>query len=56
MSGNHLHIAREGYDDKFAIEIPDNFVSLSDPIKTLTDFLNYCKVNNSFELEIMGAL
>lgn len=56
VSGNHLHVAREGYDDRFAIEIPNNFVNLLDPIKTLIDFLNYCKVNNSYELEIMGAL
>jgi hypothetical protein len=56
ISGNHLHIAREGYNDRFAIEVPEKFVNLSDPVRTLIDFLDYCNVVNHSKLKIMGAL
>ena len=46
ISGNHLHIIREGFDDRFAIEIPENFINIEDKVQTLIDFLEYCKVEN----------
>lgn len=41
----HLHLYREGYGDKWAIPVPTNiFESLSDPWRTLEDFMRYCNV------------
>ena len=41
----HLHLYREGYGDKWAVEPPqDAFADLSDSWQTLQDFLNYCNV------------
>jgi len=56
LSGNHLHIAREGYDDKYAIEVPDCFVDLSSPKNTLIDFLTYCNVKNVEKIQIWDSL
>lgn len=42
---NHLHIYREGYGDKWAIEAPvEIFSHLGDHAKTLEDFMDFCKV------------
>lgn len=46
LSGNHLHIIKEGYNDRFAYEIPDNIVDEEDRLQTLINFLEYCKVEN----------
>lgn len=46
ISGNHLHIIREGEDDKYAIEVPEEFVNIDDKVETLINFLEYCKVQN----------
>ncbi|GAB5463087.1 DUF6978 family protein [Hoeflea alexandrii] len=41
----HLHVYREGYGLKFAIEVPqDLFRNLDDPMVTLDDFFRYCSV------------
>ncbi|MFN3717730.1 MAG: DUF6978 family protein [Rhizobium rhizophilum] len=41
----HLHIYREGYGLKFAIEVPvDKFGDLDNALRTLDDFLTYCGV------------
>jgi hypothetical protein len=41
----HLHVYREGYGDKWAIPVPtDLFENLSDPWRTLEDFMRYCNV------------
>ena len=49
---NHLHIYREGLDDKFAIPVPPNIKDTDDLIQTLIDFLAYFKVTNADSLEI----
>lgn len=46
ISGNHLHIIREEFDERFAIEIPESFIDVEDRVQTLIDFLKYCKVQN----------
>lgn len=43
VSGNHIHLYREGYGDAFAIELPDNFDKSSN-YKALMSFLRYCNV------------
>ena len=40
----HLHLYREGYDDKWAIPLPDNFKNYRDAWQTLMDFMDYCHV------------
>lgn len=41
----HLHVYREGYGLKYAVEIPDGlFRNLDDLATTLEDFLKYCHV------------
>lgn len=47
---SHLHIYREGYADKWAIELPTAtgiFLNLNDHWQTLQDFLQYCSVENT---------
>lgn len=57
LSGNHLHIAREGYDDRFAIEVPERLIDEKSRLRTLINFLEYCKIDNpdftSFEMELI---
>lgn len=41
----HLHLYREGYGDKWAVEVPvENFPRLSDLWGTLEDFMRFCRV------------
>ena len=43
----HLHIYREGFEDKWAYPIPpDRFTNSSDLPQTLKEFLAYCNVQN----------
>jgi len=45
ISGNHLHVYREGYDDKFAVPVPSEFSHLPDDLwGTLEDFMAYCNI------------
>ncbi len=47
VSGPHLHLYREGYDDKFAFPLSDYpFSDPYDMIKTLTEFALYCRIVN----------
>ena len=46
VSGNHLHIVQDEYDDRFAIEIPEGLIDETDRIQTLINFLKYCNVEN----------
>ncbi len=42
---NHLHLYREGFDLKWAYEVPlKSFSDLDDSIKTLQEFMTYCNV------------
>lgn len=41
----HLHLYREGYGDKWAVDVPgDHFSRLSDLWGTLEDFMRFCRV------------
>lgn len=44
IASPHLHIFREGYGDKWAIAIPDNFSNPADFWQLLKDFMNYCNI------------
>lgn len=41
----HLHLYREGYNDRWAYPIPaDRFPSIDDHFRSLQDFMRYCNV------------
>jgi hypothetical protein len=45
VSSPHLHIYREGYGDKWAVEVPsDRFSHIEDPWQTLQDFMQFCNI------------
>jgi hypothetical protein len=50
----HLHIYKEGFGDKFAINVPkDKFSNLTDLAQTFEDFLDYCNIEI---LSIQGSI
>jgi hypothetical protein len=45
MDGTHLHIYREGYEDKWAVPVDRAlFTNLADAARTLGDFCGYCNI------------
>lgn len=40
----HLHLYREGYNDRWAIPLPDFFKNTDNAWETLNDFMNFCVV------------
>lgn len=48
LSGTHLHLFREGFDDRIAYDLPDvpelANMSADDDINTLEQFLRFCAV------------
>lgn len=45
LGPNHLHVYREGFDERFAIEIPAQFTNTADLVTTLKEFLEYINVH-----------
>jgi len=56
---NHIHIYKEGYDDKWAYPIPiERFRNIQDILETLQNFMMYCNItkpplfeNNSVQFQ-----
>ena len=47
LSGTHLHLFREGYDDRWAYAVdPKTFTLLSDPGTTFQEFCTFCKIES----------
>lgn len=47
LPGTHLHLFREGYDDKWAIPVDVNkFTLLTDPGKTFHEFCAFCSIES----------
>lgn len=47
LSGTHLHLFKEGYDDRWAYPLDSNvFTLLSDPGTTFQQFCVFCKVES----------
>lgn len=44
ISSPHLHIYKEGYGDKFAYPLPEEFNLCSDSIDYLNTFMDYCNI------------
>lgn len=46
ISSPHIHLYREGYDDKWAYPVsPAHFQDLGDLFRTLQDFMRYCNIS-----------
>ena len=56
LSGNHMHIYREGLEDKFAVEIPNDIANPDDLCQTLIDFLVYFKTTNAEALHMQTVI
>lgn len=47
IGGTHMHLYREGYEDKFAEEInPNIFTDTSDMVLTMKQFCDYCNIKD----------
>jgi hypothetical protein len=47
LSGTHLHLFKEGYDDRWAYPVDANqFTLLSDPGTTFQEFCSFCKIES----------
>lgn len=45
MGGTHLHLFREGWDDRWAVAVdPGDFSDLSEQSQALGDFCRFCRV------------
>jgi len=40
----HMHLYREGYGDKWAVPLPDDFTNSLDIPHTLNEFMQYCNI------------
>lgn len=47
----HIHIYREGFNDKWAYPLPDSFSNHGDTFLTLSEFMDYCKVATKPRIE-----
>lgn len=56
MECPHLHIYKEGYDDRWAYELPPDFSDSYDLIEKLIEFLDYCKVTDTDKLNIQEVM
>lgn len=52
ISGNHMHIYKEGFYDQYAYELSDVFKDPKDFLTTFYDVLAYSNVINRDEIEI----
>ena len=49
----HLHLYREGYDDRWAFPVPPGrFSNVSDAVQTLQDFMDYCNVTRHPRMQL----
>lgn len=40
----HIHIYKEGFEDKFAFPLPTRFTHPNDLLTTLNEFMDYCNI------------
>ncbi|MDR1798121.1 MAG: hypothetical protein LBR44_11945 [Clostridiales Family XIII bacterium] len=52
----HLHIYKEGYEDRWAYALPAGFTADENLITKLIEFLKYCNVENIDALPMQGAI
>ena len=47
ISCPHIHIFKEGFGDKWALQVPEKFSDISDPQQSLEDFMKFCNVSRA---------
>jgi hypothetical protein len=47
----HIHLYREGFDDKWAYPLPEIFSNPGDSWKTLLEFMEFCNINQAPHIE-----
>jgi len=47
----HMHLYREGYGDKWAIPLPDDFTNSLDIQLTLNEFMQYCNITTKPDIK-----
>jgi hypothetical protein len=47
----HIHVFREGYDDKWAFPLPESFTNPSDAWITLQEFMTYCSISDAPDIK-----
>jgi Family of unknown function (DUF6978) len=53
IGGTHVHVYREGYEDRWASPIdPAEFKNLRDVSQTFRDFCDYCKIENHLQFQV----
>jgi hypothetical protein len=50
----HIHLYREGFDDKWAEPLEKHFKNIADPVNVLQEFMDYCNIITKPVIE--GAL
>jgi hypothetical protein len=40
----HLHLYKQGFNDKWAVPLPEIFSNPSDGLQTLTEFMDFCTI------------
>ena len=56
LPGRHLHVYKEGCDDRWAIEVPQEIINPDDMYQTLIDFLKYFKTTNADMLKMQTVM
>ena len=56
MGGSHLHIYREGFGDRWAFPLPNDFSANMDLITKFLEFLDYCKITNANDINLQGVM
>lgn len=56
INGDHVHIFKEGYGDRFAIPLPPDITNPDDLIQTLIDFLSYFNTIDADKLDIQTVI
>jgi hypothetical protein len=56
IDGPHLHIYTEGYGDKWAYPLPDEFTDDISLMVKFVEFLRCCKIDNVNDLQLQGVI
>ena len=51
-----LHIFKEGYADRYAIPLPNEFSVDEDIITKFFEFMEFCKIDNANDVHIQGVI
>ena len=53
IGGTHLHVYREGYEDRWASPVDyAEFINVRDVGQTFRDFCDYCRIENHLQFQV----